>query len=79
MSERRLFSTEAAAEYLSLSTSSFRTAVAPHCRKLHPVPGRVVWDRLDLDAWADGLSGRKPQLETVAPGVMPNPLDRFLT
>ena len=79
MMGRRLFSTEAAAEYLSLSTSSFRTAVAPHCRKLHPVPGRVVWDRLDLDAWADGLSGRKTKNDAAIPAAISNPLDRFLT
>lgn len=79
MMERRLFRTEDAAEYLGLSESSFRTAVAPHCRKLHPVPGRVVYDRLDLDAWADGLSGRNAKNDAVISAALPNPLDRFLT
>ena len=79
MMERRLFRTEDAAEYLGISESTFRTAVVPHCRKLYPVPGRVVYDRLDLDAWADGLSGRKPKNDAAIPAAISNPLDRFLT
>lgn len=79
MMERRLLRTEDAAEYLGISASCFRTAVAPHCRKLHPVPGRVVYDRLDLDAWADGLSGRKSKNDAAIPAAISNPLDRFLT
>ncbi len=53
----RLLKTEEAARYVGLSVSSFRSEVAPWCRKLHPVAGRVAWLRDDLDAWIDRLAG----------------------
>ncbi|MBM3096881.1 hypothetical protein JRX38_02400 [Gluconobacter cerinus] len=78
MTDKRLYTTREAAGYLALSESSFRTAVAPHCRKLSPVPGRVAWAKEDLDAWVDGLLGTKRQ-SVHAPMLPANPLDRFVT
>ena len=78
MRDKRLYTYREAADYLAISESSFRTAVAPHCRKLSPVPGRVAWAREDLDAWVDGLLGTKRQ-SIPAPALPTNPLDRFVT
>lgn len=78
MPEKRLYTYREAADYLAMSESSFRTAVAPHCRKLHPVPGRVAWPKEDLDAWVDGLLGTKRE-NIPTPSLPVNPLDRFVT
>lgn len=61
-----------AAAYVGLGTSTFRREVvagnAP--RPVHPVPGRAVWRRADLDAWLDRLAG------DVAASAAANPWDR---
>jgi len=78
MRDKRLYTYREAADYLAISEAVFRTTVAPHCRKLNPVPGRVVWAREDLDAWVDGLLGISRHTIT-APALPVNPLDRFVT
>ncbi|NVN44487.1 transcriptional regulator [Asaia siamensis] len=70
----RLLKTEDAARYVSLSVSAFRTQVAPWCRKLHPVAGRVAWLRDDLDAWIDRLAGIEHTPTTMIEARI-NPLD----
>ena len=47
----RLLSVDDAAAYLSVSRGTLRKLVAPV-----PVGGRVLWDRVDLDRFADALS-----------------------
>ena len=53
---------ELAAEYVGLSPSSVRAALA---RRDFPAPvqltpGRIVWLRDDLDSWLDRKAGRAP-------------------
>lgn len=50
----RLMGAEVAASYLGISTSMFRT-LDIRCRN---IGRRVVWDRVDLDRYADMLSGQ---------------------
>lgn len=47
----RLMQTKAAAYYLGVSESKLRGLNLPHRRD----GGNVLYDRADLDAWADGL------------------------
>ncbi|WP_202393164.1 hypothetical protein [Alteraurantiacibacter buctensis] len=50
----RLMSSELAAAYLSIGTTTLRTK-GPQPRSLGT---RVLYDRRDLDRWADALSGQ---------------------
>ena len=70
----RLMNNEQAAAYCGLSVGSFRTAVAPYCRKLNPVSGRVAWLRDDLDCWINKLAGVE-SVKDIQQEKKLNPLD----
>ena len=53
----RVLSVQLAAAYLSLSVSSFRSTVGLEVPAIHLTPGRIGWDRLELDAWVDRKLG----------------------
>ncbi|MBB95640.1 MAG: DNA-binding protein [Rhodobacteraceae bacterium] len=56
----RLMQASMAARYLGFSESKFRGLGIPHKRH----GGNVLWDRLDLDAYADALPYDAAQEET---------------
>jgi predicted DNA-binding transcriptional regulator AlpA len=59
-----------AAAYLSLSQSTFRSAVVPSVPAIQLTPGRVGWLRVDLDRWLAKQAGRD-----AGSSSLPNPWD----
>lgn len=53
----RVLSVQLAAAYLSLSATSFRSTVGLEVPAIQLTPGRIGWDRLELDAWVDRKLG----------------------
>jgi predicted DNA-binding transcriptional regulator AlpA len=53
----RLMRAAAAAYYLGMSETAFRTTVAPTVAEVR-IGGIVGWLREDLDAWLDARAGR---------------------
>lgn len=54
-----VLSTEGAAQYLSLSKTTFRTQIAAQVRAIQLTPGRKGWLRSDLDAWLAAKVGQE--------------------
>jgi hypothetical protein len=48
----RLMTAERAAAYLDVSTSTFRSRIAPRFAPV-PIASRKLWDRVSLDKWLD--------------------------
>lgn len=60
MKPKRLFTTREAAEYLGLAPRTLYNGSGRKAEKPFPVKPkrygrRILWDRKDLDAWADSL------------------------
>jgi predicted DNA-binding transcriptional regulator AlpA len=53
----RLMRAAAAAYYLGMSVTAFRTTVAPTITQVR-IGGIIGWLREDLDAWLDARTGR---------------------
>ena len=51
---------DTAAEYLDVSTTTFRTTIAPELQSVRISPGVVGYLRPEIDEWLDRKAGRAP-------------------
>lgn len=74
LSEKRLLTYREAAEYLSLSVTTFRRCVAPLLTRISPGDTkRVAWDREELDRYVNRITGKANHFDKNV-----NPLDELL-